>query len=60
MNRDEIVEFIQECWDTSFDIEERSCLELNKLERMRLVSLIADIRLSAPERYKRLVQDLQE
>ena len=60
MTREEIVQFIEDCWDTSFDIEERSFLELNDLERIKLISLIAEIRLYAPEAHKHLLQELQE
>lgn len=60
MNKEDIVEFIEECINLSFDVEERSSLELNDIERLKLVSLIAEIRLSDPEPYKHLIQDLNK
>jgi len=59
MTREQIIEFIEECWDTAFYIEQRNLQELNSLEKIQLVRLIADLRIAGDEPYKRFVQELK-
>jgi hypothetical protein len=59
MTREQIIEFIEECWDTAFYIEQRNFQQLNSLEKIQLVRLIADLRIAGDEPYKRFVQELQ-
>ena len=61
MTREQIIEFIEECWDTAFYIEQRNFFkELDSPEKIQLVRLIADLRIAGDEPYKRFVQELQD